>query len=155
MRKRRTCGTSLKSDNQKKETLTTELARLPQLRQDLAAAEAEYKDVAAQRSRAQEEVGKVRAKLQRLTELEARKKEKEAQLSQASKEVSIYRELSKAFGKTGIQALIIETALPEIAEEANRLLSRLTDGKMTVDFETQKTDEERHYAGRLGYRHRR
>jgi exonuclease SbcC len=129
---------SLKADNQKKETLTSELTHLPQLREELVAAEVEYKDFSAQRNQAQEEVGKVRAKLQRLTELEAKKKEKEAQLSKASKEVSIYRELSKAFGKTGIQALIIETALPEIVEEANRLLSRLTDGKMTVAFETQK-----------------
>ncbi len=129
---------SLKSDSQKKETLTTELTRLPQLLQELAAAEAEYKDINTQHSRAQEEVGKVRAKLQRLAELEVKKKEKSAQISQASKEESIYRELSKAFGKTGIQALIIETALPEIAEEANRLLSRLTDGKMTVDFKTQR-----------------
>jgi exonuclease SbcC len=129
---------SLKSDSHKKETLTAELTQLPQLRQELAAAESEYKDINTQRSRAQEEVGKVRAKLQRLTELAVKKKEKETQISQASKEGSIYRELSKAFGKTGIQALIIETALPEIVEEANRLLSRLTDGKMAVDFKTQK-----------------
>ena len=129
---------NLKSDSQKKEMLTIELAQLPQLREELVMAEAEYKDISTQRSQAQEEVGKVRGKLQRLTDLEAKKKEKETQLSKASKEVSIYRELSKAFGKTGIQALIIETALPEIAEEANRLLSRLTDGKMTVAFETQK-----------------
>ncbi len=128
----------LKADSQKKDTLTTELAQLPQLREALTKAEADYKDISAQRSQSQEEVGRVRAKLQRLAELEDKKKEKETQLSKASKEVSIYRELSKAFGKTGIQALIIEAALPEIVEEANLLLSRLTDGKMTVAFETQK-----------------
>ncbi len=129
---------SLKSDTQKKEGLTAELAKLSQLLQELAAAEADFKDISLKRSEAQEEVGKVRAKLQRLTDLEMKKKEKEAQLSHMSKEGSIYRELSKAFGKTGIQALIIETALPEIAEEANHLLSRLTDGKMTINFNTQR-----------------
>jgi exonuclease SbcC len=129
---------SLKSDGQKKETLAAELKGLDQLRQELATAGTTYKDVSTQRSRAQEEVGNVRAKLQRLVELETKKKEKEAQLSKASKEGSIYRELSKAFGKNGIQALIIDAALPEIAEEANRLLSRLTDGRMTVQFNTQK-----------------
>jgi exonuclease SbcC len=129
---------NLKSDNQKKEALITELTSLPKLRQELAAVEAEYKDISAQRSRAQEAVGSVRAKLERLTELEGKKKEKEAQMSQSSREVSIYRELSKAFGKTGIQALIIETALPEIETEANRLLSRMTDNRMHVKFETQK-----------------
>jgi exonuclease SbcC len=129
---------SLKSDTQKKETLTSELTELPKLLNELAAAESGYKDISEQRSRAQEEVGQVRAKLQRFTDLEVKKKEKETQLSQTSKEGSIYRELSKAFGKTGIQALIIETALPEIAAEANSLLSRLTDGKMTINFNTQK-----------------
>ncbi|MGD0779394.1 MAG: SMC family ATPase [Dehalococcoidales bacterium] len=129
---------SLKIDSQKKETLAAELTRLPQLREELAVVETEYKDINTQRNRAQEGVGIVRAKLQRLADLEVKKKEKESQISQSSKEVSIYRELTKAFGKTGIQALIIETALPEIAEEANRLLSQLTDGKMTVDFKTQR-----------------
>jgi DNA repair protein SbcC/Rad50 len=129
---------SLRTDSQKKETLVVEITRLPQLREELAAAETEYKDINTQRSQAQEGVGVVRAKLQRLADLEVKKKEKESQISQSSKEVSIYRELTKAFGKTGIQALIIETALPEIAEEANRLLSQLTDGKMTVDFKTQR-----------------
>jgi exonuclease SbcC len=130
---------SLKLDSQKKENLLTELSGLPQLRQDLAAAEAEYKNTSTQRSQAQEALGSIRAKLQRLAELETRKKEKEDEMSRASKEESLYRELARAFGKTGIQALIIETVLPEIAEEANRLLGRLTDGRMTVKFESQKT----------------
>ncbi len=129
---------SIKSDKQKKETLAAEITQLPQLREELAAAESEYKDVNAQRSQAQEGVGVVRSKLQRLADLEAKKKEKESQISKSSKEASIYRELAKAFGKMGIQALLIEQALPEIAVEANRLLSRLTDGRMTVDFKTQK-----------------
>jgi exonuclease SbcC len=129
---------SIKSDGQKKETLAAEITQLPQIREKLAAVESEYRDVNIKRSQVQEEVGVVRAKLQRLADLEVKKKEKESQISKSSKEAGIYRELVKAFGKTGIQALIIETALPEIAEEANRLLSRLTDGKMTVDFKTQK-----------------
>jgi exonuclease SbcC len=130
--------TSLESDNQKREELASGLTRLPQLHQEVAAVEAEYQNISRQRSQAQEALGSIRSKLERLTELEAKKKEKEGQISRTSKEAGIYRDLIKAFGKTGIQALIIETALPEIEEEANRLLSRLTDGRMTVKFETQK-----------------
>ena len=129
---------SLKSDNQKKEALTVELTRLPELLDELAVAEGEYKEISTRRSQVQEAVGSIRARLERLDQLEIKKKEKETRISQSSKEESIYRELVKAFGKTGIQALIIETALPEIEEEANRLLNRLTDGRMTVRFETQK-----------------
>jgi len=45
--------------------------------------------------------------------------------------------LSEAFGKKGIQALIIETAIPEIEAEANRVLARLSDNKMHVGLITQ------------------
>jgi exonuclease SbcC len=129
---------SLESDFRKKESLAAELINLPQALNELAAAEVEYKDLVSQRSRAQETLGSVRARLQRLAELEIKKKEKEEQLSHISREGSVYRELARAFGKTGIQALIIETALPEIETEANRLLSRMTDNRMHVKFETQK-----------------
>ena len=129
---------SIKLDTEKKEALAVELTRLSDVQKNLAAAEAEYKEINAQRSQMQETMGSIRAKLERLYQVGLKKKEKETQISQSSKEEGIYRELAKAFGKTGIQALIIETALPEIEEEANRLLSRLTDGRMTVRFETQK-----------------
>jgi exonuclease SbcC len=37
-----------------------------------------------------------------------------------------------------VQALLIEQALPEIEEDANDLLERLTGGEMRVTFETQR-----------------
>ena len=129
---------SLKLDNEKKEALSAELTRLPSLRDELATAETEYRDLSGQRSQSQEAVGSVKAKLQHCTDLEIKKKEKEGQLARVSKEETIYRELARAFGKTGIQALIIETAIPEIQTEANLLLARMTDGRMTVKFDTQK-----------------
>ncbi len=128
----------LAKDNRKKDTLAEELAGLPQALRELAAAETEYQELNARRSQAQEALGNARARVQRLAELEAKKKEKEGQISQAAREENIYRELARAFGKTGIQALLIEMALPEIENEANRLLARMTDNRMHVKFETQK-----------------
>ncbi len=125
-------------DTQKKDALAQELSGLPDLTERLTAVEAEYREVAARRARAQEAVGSVRARLARCAELEARRQEKEAELARASQEETVYRELTRAFGKTGIQALLIETALPEIEAEANRILARLTDGRMTVKFDTQR-----------------
>ena len=54
-----------------------------------------------------------------------------------AKEESIYQELTKAFGKGGIQAWLIETAFPEIQDEANRLLARMTDNRMHIKLEAQ------------------
>jgi exonuclease SbcC len=48
------------------------------------------------------------------------------------------RMLEKACGRDGVQSLLIEQAIPEIEGNANRLLDRLSDGKMSIYFETQK-----------------
>lgn len=50
----------------------------------------------------------------------------------------LYEELRTAFGVQGIPAMIIEAAIPEIEAEANRLLSRMTNGRMHVRLETQR-----------------
>jgi exonuclease SbcC len=51
---------------------------------------------------------------------------------------SLYDELAQCFGKKGVQAMLIETAIPEIEQEANRLLARMTDNQMHLTFETQR-----------------
>ncbi|HEX9438845.1 MAG TPA: SMC family ATPase [Roseiflexaceae bacterium] len=51
---------------------------------------------------------------------------------------SLFDELTHAFGKKGVQALLIETAIPEIEREANALLARMTDNQMHLSFETQR-----------------
>lgn len=129
---------SLEADNQKRRELIIELGSLPQLTNDLAQVETEYQRLSTQQKQAQEIVGSVKGKLQRCSELEIRRKEKEKLMSQASKEEKIYRDLAQAFGKKGIQALLIEMALPEIETEANKLLGRMTDNRMHVKIETQR-----------------
>ncbi|MBM4432371.1 MAG: SMC family ATPase, partial [Chloroflexi bacterium] len=129
---------NLEADNQKIKALTTELTALPQLLNDLAQAENEAQAIATQQRQAQEILGTVKGKLERCRELEAKRKEKKELLSKASQEEKVYKDLAQAFGKRGIQALIIETALPEIEEEANRLLARMTDNRMHVKIETQR-----------------
>ena len=49
----------------------------------------------------------------------------------------VYDTLARAFGKQGVQALIIEAALPELEAEANQLLERMTNNRMTVQMRTQ------------------
>jgi exonuclease SbcC len=115
-----------------------ELSLLPQLTNNLAQAEAEHQALAAQQKQAQEMMWSVKVKLQRCSELEIRKQEKERRLGQTAKQEKIYKDLAQAFGKRGIQALLIEIALPEIEAEANRLLACMTDNRMQVKIETQR-----------------
>ncbi|MFC2066204.1 AAA family ATPase [Chloroflexota bacterium] len=129
---------SLETDTLNRQALTEDLALLPRILSNLTQAETEFQAITTQRNQAQETMWSVKAKLQRCADLEARKKEKEKSMAEASKQENIYKELAKAFGKGGIQALIIEMALPEIEAEANRLLGRMTDNRMHVKFETQR-----------------
>ncbi len=56
-----------------------------------------------------------------------------AQLDQLAEE---YQVIANALSKDGIQALLIDDALPEIEHEANNLLSRLTDNQAHISIES-------------------
>jgi exonuclease SbcC len=50
----------------------------------------------------------------------------------------LFAELAEAFGKKGVQAMLIDTAIPQIEDEANRLLGRMTDNQMHLSLDTQR-----------------
>jgi exonuclease SbcC len=50
----------------------------------------------------------------------------------------VLKHTATAFGKEGIQALIIENAIPEIQEYANEILRRLTRNNMQISLESQR-----------------
>jgi exonuclease SbcC len=73
--------------------------------------------------------------------LEARRKQKrdlDERIEAANRRVSQLKMLEIAFGKDGVPALLIEQSLPEIETQANEILDRLSDGRMSVSFETER-----------------
>jgi len=84
----------------------------------------------------QQELGRYRQLLAGCDERRKIRVEKAALLAVARKDAEAYDQLQKAFGKKGVQALIIENAIPELEDEANQMLARLTDGDMQVYFQT-------------------
>jgi len=84
------------------------------------------------------ELGAAQQKLDHCRNLAIERDRRVAERQQAVEEKAIFEELRLAFGKKGIQAMIIEAAIPEIEFEANRLLARMTEGRMHVRFETQR-----------------
>lgn len=62
----------------------------------------------------------------------------EKQRSTLVDERGLYNELALAFGKKGIQALIIEDAIPQLEADANDLLARLTDNRMSLRLELKE-----------------
>jgi exonuclease SbcC len=89
-------------------------------------------------SRARLQLGGARQKLEHCLHLESEKEKKLLRQREAMEQKAVYEELRLAFGKKGIQAMIIEAAIPEIEVEANRLLSRMTEGRMHVRLKSQR-----------------
>ncbi|MHB8172147.1 MAG: AAA family ATPase [Thermincolia bacterium] len=89
-------------------------------------------------SRLEETRGVALERYNRCVALEGERKEKITQRDTGALEKSYYAELVEAFGRKGIQAVIIENAIPELQDEANRFLSKLTDGRLTIELITQK-----------------
>lgn len=73
--------------------------------------------------------------LERIEKLLNKKKEVQERIKIINRDSVIFKELVKAFGKNGLQALIIENAVPDIEIEANKILSRLTEGSMSLSLE--------------------
>jgi exonuclease SbcC len=67
-----------------------------------------------------------------------RKAELGKQIEDLNRQVTRLKLLETAFGKDGIPAILIEQALPEIESQANEILDRLSDGRMSLSFETEK-----------------
>ncbi len=65
-------------------------------------------------------------------------KEKESKIESFLNEKKELEILEKAFSKNGIQVAIIETIVPEIEKEANRILGRLTENQMHIALKTQR-----------------
>jgi exonuclease SbcC len=87
---------------------------------------------------ADERVGGARQILAALDEIARHGGERRAELEAARRALSAFEELREAFGKRGVPTMVIETAVPEVEREANRLLGEMSGGRMRLRMETQR-----------------
>jgi exonuclease SbcC len=87
---------------------------------------------------ADERVGGARQRMAALEAFEKQRQDRVAERQDKAEDLGLYQELREAFGKRGVPAMIIETAVPELESNANELLSQMTDGRMHVRIETQR-----------------
>ncbi|MBO9359206.1 MAG: SMC family ATPase [Thermomicrobium sp.] len=88
--------------------------------------------------RLQSQLGALR---QRLTDAEAAQDEAERvsrELDRLAREIAVLETLDRAFGKHGIQTMVFENVLPDLAEAANEILDRLPGNTLRIDFVTQR-----------------
>ncbi len=83
-------------------------------------------------------LGSLEQQLTQLNNIKAQLRSQQQQLDTYKQQQKIYDELGKAFGKNGIQALVIENVLPQLEAESNQILSKLSNNQFHVQFITQK-----------------
>lgn len=85
--------------------------------------------------------GRLQQQQQHLKSLNQQYQTLKQQLESAQRNYRVYSELSYAFGKKGIQSLMIENILPELEAQTNRVLARLSSHQLHVQFITQKSQK--------------
>ena len=85
--------------------------------------------------------GFLEARLKEYKDTEAKKAEAEDALKALAGERDVFEQLAIAFGRTGVQAMLVEAAIPELETEASRLLGRMTDNTMHMKLETQRESQ--------------
>ena len=86
------------------------------------------------------EHGRLEERRDALQELAARVEEAKDRLDAARDAAQLHEDLAKAFGRDGVQAMLIEQSLPELERIANGLLDQLTEGRgrTQVSLRTQR-----------------
>ncbi len=79
-----------------------------------------------------------RYQIEEIVKAEEDIKSMELEIFKTNEDVQLYEELASAFGRNGIQALMIERAVPILENTAKELLARLSDNKMTIKLELKE-----------------
>ncbi|MGF1537251.1 MAG: ATP-binding cassette family protein, partial [Elainellaceae cyanobacterium] len=121
--------------------LQQQLQRSPDSSEALTALEQAQQQRRQQLDTQLAQLGQLQAQLQQQVCLQAQRDEAAAQQSNHQRQAWVYDELTYAFGKNGIQALMIENVLPQLEADANRILGRLSASQLHLQFVTQRASK--------------
>lgn len=121
------------------ELLKQELAQNPDASTQIQALEAQLNQGRAKLNEHHARLGRLGQQQQHQITLETQYQAQQQQLQKTQRQYRVTQELAHAFGKKGIQALMIENVLPQLEAETNSILARLCgDNQLHVQFLTQK-----------------
>lgn len=135
--------TTLQGPSEEELTLAAQMADTATVSARLQAAEEQLREreliereATSALSAAAEAVGRAEAVLSELGRARSELEGSRRRLSEVSTARERYAFWIEGYGRDGLPALVIENALPELQDEANRLLERLSDGRLSVQVES-------------------
>ncbi len=114
------------------------LATTPDPQSQIQEIEAKIQQYQAQLHKQLATLGGWQQQLKNLDALQEKYDQEQTEFKSLQQQVKVYEELAKAFGKNGIQLMIIENVLPQLEAQTNQILSRLTANQLHVQIVTQK-----------------
>ena len=121
-----------------RERIEREVGLVDSVRAEAASAEAVVVNLREREGQTRLALGRSQSQYEVCLQNEAELKRQQQRQQHLLFERQLYDDLAHMFGKNGIQAIMIENAIPELEEEANRILSRVSDNAMHVTLETQR-----------------
>ncbi len=143
-------GTAIEGRNQslqavlaQVQTLTQQLEQTPDCSSDIHTLDRQMQQRRSQLDTQLARLGRLQQQQQQLELLQQQHLEQQEHLHTLRRQSRVYQELAQAFGKNGIQALMIENVLPQLEAEANQILGRLSANQLHVRFVTQRAGRRR------------
>lgn len=128
----------VKSQSVVVESMRRELSLKQEGLLDMQKLESDLENLRLEENNLRGEVGRAQQMVDVLEAQRRRKADLTGQIEVLNRRVAQLKMLETAFGKDGVPALLIEQALPEIEMQANELLDRLSDGRMSISFATER-----------------
>ncbi len=124
--------------NSQLDTIVKQLEQYPDSTREMQKLEQRMQERRRQLDEELSNQGRLQQRLTQLELLQNQYEEQRQEIQILKRQYRIHQELAQAFGKNGIQALMIENVLPQLEAETNQILSRLTGNQLHVQIVTQK-----------------
>ncbi len=118
--------------------LTEQISRMLDVAAEIDALEAWLIDYRENRDHQLSTLGRLQQQLSQLERVQTQYQEQQKSLGELQHKHQVYKSLSEAFGRNGIQALMIENLLPQLEATTNQILGRLSNYQLHVRFVTQR-----------------
>jgi len=124
--------------NSQLDTIVKQLEQYPNATHEIQAFEQRIQQRRRQLDEQLSQAGRLQQRFTQLESLQTQYEEQQKQLQDFQRQYRVHQELAQAFGKNGIQALMIENILPQLEAETNHILARLTGNQLHVQIVTQR-----------------
>jgi exonuclease SbcC len=118
--------------------IARELLARPALLAEVSGLDRQRQALLSRQQEAQQALARAEARVNALADAAERKQVVDREARTLQDERATHELLADSFGRNGIQAMLIGEALPDLETGANELLSRLTDGRMSLKLETER-----------------